>query len=144
MNTINFSECLKELMTENNLNKLSLSQNSAIPASMLSRFLKYPISPSLTTLIKLCDYFKCTVDFIVGLTDFNDYSKIKNELNFAKKLDFIISDKKLSCYKIAKDIKISDSQFSKWRKGAIPTLVNLLKLSEYFNCTIEYLIGREN
>jgi len=45
---------------------------------------------------------------------------------------------------LGKKIGISSGIISKWKKGATPSTENLIKISDYFNCSIDYLLGREN
>lgn len=46
---------------------------------------------------------------------------------------------------VAEEIGLSNSITTKWRKGAIPKSEVLLKLVDYFNCSIDYLLfGKEN
>lgn len=43
---------------------------------------------------------------------------------------------------IAKSIGASNSSCTSWKSGAIPKGDTLLKISNYFNCSIDYLLGR--
>ncbi|MCM1382141.1 MAG: helix-turn-helix domain-containing protein [Muribaculaceae bacterium] len=45
---------------------------------------------------------------------------------------------------VAEKIGLSNSITSKWKKGALPKGEILLKLSSYFDCSIDYLIGLDN
>ena len=43
----------------------------------------------------------------------------------------------------AKEIGISSGILTKWKNsGALPSGETLIKLADYFNCSIDYLIGR--
>lgn len=45
-------------------------------------------------------------------------------------------------YIVAKEIGVSNSVCTKWKNGSIPNGETLLKLSNYFNVSIDYLLGR--
>jgi len=45
---------------------------------------------------------------------------------------------------VAKELKISSGTVTGWKNGAIPNSVALDKLSNYFNVSIDYLLGRED
>ena len=45
---------------------------------------------------------------------------------------------------VAKELGISKSAVSKWKKGGTPSDATLFKLSQYFNCSIEDLKKDEN
>ncbi len=43
---------------------------------------------------------------------------------------------------VGKEMGISSGIISKWKSGAIPSGENLIKLAQYFDCSIDYLVGR--
>jgi len=59
-------------------------------------------------------------------------------------MDFIKS-KNITEYRICKDTKISRANFYSWKKGKhTPMPESIIRLTDYFDCSIDYLIGREN
>lgn len=54
------------------------------------------------------------------------------------------------CYKsnskpnnVAKELEISSGILTKWKHGSLPSTAALLKISQYFDVSIDYLLGRE-
>ena len=45
---------------------------------------------------------------------------------------------------VGKEIGISSGIISKWKTGAIPSGEMLIKISEYLDCSIDYLLGRSD
>lgn len=43
---------------------------------------------------------------------------------------------------VAKELGISSGILTKWKSGSLPSTDALLKISEYFNVSIDYLLGR--
>lgn len=43
---------------------------------------------------------------------------------------------------VAKSIGASNATCTKWKNGSIPNGETLFKLADYFNCSIDYLLGR--
>lgn len=43
---------------------------------------------------------------------------------------------------VAKKIGISSATVTQWKNGSIPSGENLIKIADYFNCSIDYLLGR--
>lgn len=43
---------------------------------------------------------------------------------------------------IVKELSIASGIITKWKNGTIPNGETLIKLSEYFDCSIDYLLGR--
>lgn len=43
---------------------------------------------------------------------------------------------------LAKEIGISSGILTKWKKGTIPSGEMLIKLADYLDCSVDYLLGR--
>ena len=53
--------------------------------------------------------------------------------------------KKLSQIKLSTEIELSQEIISQYELGtSLPTVTNLIKLADYFNCSLEYLLGMTN
>lgn len=46
-----------------------------------------------------------------------------------------------SANKVAKDLSIASGTVSEWKKGRIPQNSTLLKIAEYFDVSVDYLLG---
>lgn len=57
----------------------------------------------------------------------------------------LIKSKGLTAAQVSADTGISTSVLSDWKNGkAVPTVTKLELIADYFDCTVDYLIGREN
>ena len=87
-------------------------------------------------LIKLSDkkhYFCCFLSKVaIGRYFMEKFSDILNDL---------IIDKGLSLRKLAEESKVSANQYSRYLKGAIPTVHVAIKLANYFKRSLDYLFG---
>lgn len=55
----------------------------------------------------------------------------------------IISEKGITQSKLAEDTSISTGNISDWKKGrSMPSAIKLDELATYFNCSVDYLLGR--
>lgn len=56
----------------------------------------------------------------------------------------VFQEKKLSAYKVSKESGISESLFSKWKTNPTSEITskNLVKLADYLDCSVDYLLGR--
>lgn len=62
---------------------------------------------------------------------------------FTEKFVEIIQNRKIKPYHIAKATGISPGLMSEYRNGVkIPTVENLIKIADYLDCSIDYLLGR--
>lgn len=54
-----------------------------------------------------------------------------------------LSQKGITQSKLAEDTSISTGNISDWKKGrSMPSAVKLDELATYFNCSVDYLLGR--
>jgi transcriptional regulator with XRE-family HTH domain len=55
----------------------------------------------------------------------------------------MLQKKQLKPYHIAKDIGISQGLMSDYKNGVkLPTINNLIKIADYFDVSVDYLLGR--
>lgn len=64
-----FPDRLKELMIEQNLSQHQLGRLTNISQASIARWLADIQRPSIDNLIILADYFKCSIDYLVGRED---------------------------------------------------------------------------
>ncbi len=65
-------------------------------------------------------------------------------MQFGQILENLMRDNKTTAYKLSKAIGVSQSTIKNWIDGRMPDLTKAAKVSEYFNVTINYLLGNEN
>lgn len=54
-----------------------------------------------------------------------------------------IQTKQITAYKVAKETGISQGLMSEYKNGVkLPTVQNLVKIADYLNCSVDYLLGR--
>ena len=62
---------------------------------------------------------------------------------FASRLKELRNEKGLSQYEIGKLVNMSKMAISHWEKGhSEPSIAQLIRLSEYFGVTVDYLVGK--
>ena len=145
MNTLsNFSIRLKELLEEKELNPPMLAQIVNTDRTNITRYLRGERLPSFETFINLINYFECSADFILGLTEHEEI-RFKPCPLFSERFQFLLQYYKISKYKLSRDCKIPESVVYRWRDGkCFPTVENLVKLAKYFDCTVDFILGRES
>lgn len=63
---------------------------------------------------------------------------------FVERLDWLISEQELNHKIFAEKVGISESCISQYLSDKhIPTVENLVKIADYFTCSTDYLLGRE-
>lgn len=63
---------------------------------------------------------------------------------FSLILEELIFDNKFNLKNFAKAVKISESSLTDYTKhDGLPTVKNLIKIADFFNCSTDFLLGRE-
>lgn len=63
---------------------------------------------------------------------------------FISRLEQLTSEKNITIAELGKGVDIPPSTLYSWQKGSQPTLDKIVKLADYFGCSLDYLTGREN
>ena len=69
-----FLEIFNELLEEHELNRKQFSEKSGIPYTTVIGWTKLNRLPDYTALIKIADFFNCSIDYLAGRQ--NDYDCI--------------------------------------------------------------------
>ena len=56
----------------------------------------------------------------------------------------LCKERKTTITRMAEDIGLSNAAPTSWRKGSVPKLSTLDKISAYFGVSTDYLLGKEN
>lgn len=138
-----FPERLTDLMTEKNLNTVTLGKEIGVSDETVRRWKNGQRSILLSQFLKIADYFNCSLDYLAGRTDvYLDYT-VKNLPLFYDNLRKIMQETGVSRYALVKSLPIYDSYFTNWKQGKSPNLVTLVTLADFFNISIDYLVGRD-
>ena len=138
------SERLKDLMEEAELKAVALGEKIGFEQSEISKFLRAERMPATTTLVKLADFFNCTTDYLLGLSDILDDRTFKQRPPFNEQLSFLLKYFGKSKYRLEKDTGLSEMAVSRWSKGIYePTPESLVRLAKYFKCSVDFILGRE-
>lgn len=66
-------------------------------------------------------------------------------MRFTQVLNELMESRNLSSYRLAKESGIPEGMVGFWRRGErIPSAENLIKLADYFNVSLDYLVGRSD
>ena len=130
-------------MEERGINQSDLAAATNIERSNISEFLSDKHAPSFENFIALLYFFECSADYLLGLTDIPTEEPLHPIPPFGERLRAILKERKLTQAKLIKDLRLSSSVPYKWLSGQDkPSIDSLIRLAEYFECTVDYLIGR--
>ncbi len=97
-------------------------------------------------LAMFADYFKCSIDYLLGLSDQKNSYQLVPGIDFkvvGDNIKRIRKEKKLSQENIADILKISQACVAKYEKGTIQiSTANLYEFSKEFSISINELCGK--
>ena len=139
-----FQERLQELLIENELSRLQLSKKIGISFETLNGYFNKNFYPELSVAIKIANYFDCSLQYLMGLTDeYKCYDE--NELSFIDTLQNLMKEKHISIEKLMKSLNMSETNYYRWKKNDNkPAMQSLIAIAKYFDVTIDYLVGKQN
>lgn len=141
----NFAERLNGLIFEHDLNGKTFAAEVNISASCISEYLQGIHLPTLAKLLKMADYFNCSTDFLLGREEENPALTFKPCPPFSEQLEFLKEHFNCSAYHIYHNTDISKSGYYEWKSGKRqPTLENVVRLAELFECRVDFILGRES
>ena len=139
----NFSESLSELMSEKNLTSETLGKAISVNDSNIRHWKRGSYKLHLSNALKLADYFECSLEYLLGRTDTRLAHTPKNCPPFYDRLKQIMVSENKSGYTLVKETSFHRGHLHRWKNGADPIIETLIDLAAYFNCTLDYLVGRE-
>ena len=141
-NLSNFAERIVELKEEHDLSNLQFEKICGCKNQSISSWLTKGVYPKLINLMRLSDYFKCSIDYILGLTDNKTLTRRENPIPFLDRISELLVKNNITEYALAKACDFNRSSFVNWRKrNLLPQTECLIGIAEYFNCSVEYLLG---
>ena len=139
-----FADRLTELMEEANLNALNLTTIIGCGNSAINRY-KNGELPSLGILLRLADYFQCTTDFLLGLTEESTSKTFLSVPPFSERFPMLLKHFGISAYKLQKITDIGETTIRDWKKGvSSPSIDSIMRIAEKLECSVEFVIGRTN
>lgn len=144
LNLSKLSENLQELMQEHDLNQSTLADRLGTGRTKLSDILNAKNAPRYKTLIALIEYFHCSADFLLGLSEYpREEIRYKPVPPFSRSLRNILNETDTTQYRFIRQTKISWSVLYNWLNGkTFPSVDNLVKIAGYFGCSVDSLLGR--
>ena len=102
----------------------------------------------LTKLVKFCNLYNYSLDFIMGLTRNNNRNNAKIETNkklIGKRLKDLRDSFNLSQEKFAKKCGLSQTTYSHYETGFnLITTTNAYSICKTYNVSMDWLVGRTN
>lgn len=134
---------ITELQTVKSIDNKTFAKDLGVDVSTVGRWRNNAKFMRLSQIVKIAEYFDCSIDFLVGRNDnVLDFKPTKCP-PFYPHLRAILESKGISRNQINKETRIKSSHFVDWKNGADPHIFSLIELANYLDVTLDYLVGRE-
>lgn len=141
---VQFAERLKDLMIDARVDALGLSEKLNVTKVTVYRYLNGSRVPKVDLIVSIADLFSVTLDYLLGIKPESYTSAFKICPPFSDRLAFLLAYFKTTKYRLEKVTGIDDESISAWLKGKHkPSVENVIKLAEFFNCSVDFVLGRE-
>lgn len=132
-----FAERLQELVYDCGLKPEEISALCGVGLSRLRCWLSPRCTslPCTRSLVKLADFFGCSLLYLLGLEEENSLTRPRANLpDFSKRLLFLKERHEIKIYMLKRTGRLgAASSFYNWTKrGSLPDVYNLLALSDVF------------
>lgn len=139
-----FNERFNELLGETETKTLMAYMNFADP-SIIYDWKRAKRGLLTDTAIKLADYFHCTLDYLFGRTDVDSsFVKTKDCPPFDVQLRKVLAEQNISQYMLLKNEAVFRGNLNSWlNQKRVPHIESIIRLANYLNVSMDYLVGRE-
>ncbi len=143
MNLSIFAESLSELLLEYNLTPTAFAEKVGCGKATISRYLNEKKIPSVDMLCRMADFFGCSIDYLLG----RETERYPNTFypcpTFQERLPALCQQLKITKYRLQKETGVAESAIYSWQNGeSSPNIINILKIAEAFECSVDFVIGR--
>lgn len=135
---------IQDLCNKNNITFYNLEQTLGFGNGTIRRW--NDNIPKTDRLIKVANYFNVSVDYLLdrGKTQNKpSFSHNKNSMPLFDLIKNLSLEKGISIARLEKELGLANGSIKKWSK-VIPSGDRLAKVANYFNVSVDYLLGRES
>ena len=147
---MSFAKILTDLRKEKNMSAKNLAALLGFSNNVIYEWEHGRCEPNIDSLKKLSKIFDVSIDYLlgasseIGTSSFVDET-LANEIYPLNNLLLLRKERNLTQLEVAKAIKTTQSNSGRWEKGVNePAYTYLIALADFFNCSLDYLVGRED
>lgn len=143
--SIEFQKLFLELTEDLDCVPSNIPKKIGIEYSTYKNIVDYGKFPKPAILMRIADYFNISFDYLIGISNTLEFEKSVLNDSFLTRFEQLKKEFGYTDYAISKKLHTSTSYTTRWKKhNSIPSLDNLIILSEIFNVSLDYLLGRSD
>jgi len=138
-----FQERLKAIISDQDLTLKEFASNAGVSLPVIILASQFGIIPSVRPLIKIADFANISFDYLIGISNKNEFIKAYIDSNFHSRYEELKNEKKVKDSQVANVMPFTRNFISEWKRNkTLPSLDYLKSLADYFKVSIDYLLGR--
>ncbi len=146
-----FAARLKDLLVFAIKTDSELAEETNLERKSIYNWLQGVTYPSAKSLLILADYFKVSIDYVLGLNDREEEQVGKEGLSVEDSQKILVGylngymqEKGIKKYRLAKQLGIGQGTLTRWfQEGAMPETAILIKISTLLGKSLDELFGRK-
>lgn len=138
-----FQNRIKQIIEDQDCNRKDFPNFVGVSRDVIIRATKYGIIPSLKSLIKIANKLNVSIPYLLGETDNIEFYLSEHPTTFHIRLKQLANERGVKYSAISNKMPFAYNSIYEWhRKGCLPSLEYLIPLADYFEVSIDYLLGR--
>lgn len=138
-----FKQRFLDLTGEIDCKKSQIHKILHIDYNVYMKISEFGVIPKPVILMRIADYFAVSIEYLLGRTDDSSFYLSDNPTTFWERYNELKQEKNITDYGIAQKLHIGTSYTTNWKKKKyLPSIINLMDLSEIFKVSLDYLLGR--
>ncbi|MCL2556021.1 MAG: helix-turn-helix domain-containing protein [Firmicutes bacterium] len=138
-----FSIRLSELMIEKEISAQNLAAVLGVHKATVHNW-KRGTQIFLSKAIKVAKFFECSLDYLMGRTEFDTPFIHKDCPPFYLHFMKVLAECGVTTYRIRTDTHIDGAYFNNWKNGTDPLMPTLITIADYLKVSLDHLVGRDN
>lgn len=119
------------------------AKRTGVNKSVISNIANYGIIPSVRSLIKIADYLNVSLDYLLARSDDPTFERTDNPATFQERMSLLIEERKVKIADITNKGTFSRNSIHVWiKRNNLPSLEYAGQLAEYFEVSLDFLLGR--
>lgn len=143
-----FGARLQELMAEDGNSCKYIASSAGVNVHYLYAYTSSSNTsmPTVANLVKLANYFGCSLEYVVGLTDSNSAPEYNTQLpEFGVRFRQVIVECGYNLYRLGTETNTSTTTYYRWiNNKTYPNIESLHRVATTIDVSLDYLIGREH
>ncbi len=136
-------ERLNELINKENIKEVQTALKLK-SVSLIYKWLDGKTKPGFKNLVGIANYFECSLDYLLGRTEFYESVTIKDLKPFKQQFKSVLKEKGVKFMELVNNGIMFKGNYTSWIiNNSLPSTPTLIRLADYLGVSVDHLIGRE-